>query len=188
MKKNINQLRIIAGQWRGRKINFPNIANIRPTPDRVRETLFNWLAPYVVDACCLDAFAGSGALSFEALSRGAKSVIAIDQAPTVIQALQENAAILKAENLAILAGRFPEILLTIKPQKFDIIFLDPPFKQNLIAPSLQALIENNLLADKALIYIEAEKELTALPIPAAWQIFRSKIAGQVGYHLILSRH
>lgn len=184
--KKFSQVRIVAGRWRGRKINFPNVPNIRPTPDRVRETLFNWLAPYIVGANCLDAFAGSGALGFEALSRGAKSVTLIDQSAEVVSALKENAAILKAENIGIIQGRFPEILSVLKSQQFDIIFLDPPFKQNLIASSAQALIENNLLAKDALIYIEAEKELTTLPIPESWQILRSKIAGQVGYHLILT--
>lgn len=183
-KHPTSQLRIIGGKWRSRKITFYDFPEIRPTPNRVRETLFNWLAPVIESATCLDAFAGSGALGFEALSRGAKWVVMIDQSKKITEMLKENAAKLEAENLEIFTGNFFDIIADKKLPPFDIIFLDPPFRQSLIKKAAAILINNNLLKNDAYVYMETEKELQPLPIPDDWEIVRNKNAGQVNYYLI----
>lgn len=182
--KNINKLRIIGGKWRSRKINFISVPGLRPTPDRVRETLFNWLALVIHGARCVDLFTGSGAVSFEALSRGADSVVMIEQSPEAYAMIKENAQILKAENLEIYCGRSPEILQQLLPRQFDIVFLDPPFHHNLIEPTAKWLEEHNCLSPEAVIYIEAEKELKTLSLPKNWQIIRNKTAGNLNYLLV----
>lgn len=182
----LSQLRIIGGKWRSRKIKFypaPEL-QLRPTPNRVRETLFNWLMPVIQGSRCLDSFAGSGALGFEALSRGAKSVVMIDQSAKITEILKENAAILKTENLEIYTGQFAMIMENNKFSPFDIVFLDPPFKQDLIKENAEILEQKNLLAENAYIYIEAEPELKPLPIPSNWEIVREKKAGKVKYYLV----
>jgi 16S rRNA (guanine966-N2)-methyltransferase len=177
------QIRIIGGQWRGRKLKVPDVPNLRPTPDRVRETLFNWLAPMIHGAVCLDPFAGSGALGFEALSRGAAHLVMVDQSLTVVELLQEEAAMLKAENVEIYRGTAPQQLK--KPAKlFDIVFLDPPFQENLLLPTCFYLEENHFLAVDARIYLESKASLEESELPVNWKIIKSKKAGQVAYHLV----
>ena len=178
-----NQLRIIAGTWRSRKFYFPPIAAIRPTPNRVRETLFNWLSPIIAHAHCLDLFAGSGSLGFEALSRGASSVTFIDNHREVIEHLQKTIALFHAQNTKVINAEIP-IYSFVPEKKFDIVFLDPPFSQKLIGPCCEWLTQQSLLAENAYIYIEAEKMLDPLPIPSHWQLIKSKIAGQVKYYLL----
>lgn len=176
------QVRIIGGQWRGRKIVVPDVLDLRPTPDRVRETLFNWLSSTISGAHCLDAFAGSGALGFEALSRGAAHVVMVDQSTAVVTLLKQELAMFKAENADIYAATMPAQLK--KPMKpFDIVFLDPPFSHDLLLPTCQYLEENGLLAAHALIYLEAKTTLDETALPANWRIIKSKKAGQVAYHL-----
>ncbi|MFA6409592.1 MAG: 16S rRNA (guanine(966)-N(2))-methyltransferase RsmD [Gammaproteobacteria bacterium] len=184
MQRKTEQVRIIGGKWRSRIINFPALPDLRPTPDRVRETLFNWLAPYIQGARCLDAFAGSGVLGFEALSRGAKEVVMVDKSPSVIASLEENMRILNTTGALCINSSFP--LRNNELEPFDIIFLDPPYHQKLIELCCKKLIEDNYLKDGALIYIEAEKELKSLPISSNWEVLKSKQAGQVGYHLVRS--
>ena len=177
-----NQLRIIAGTWRGRKLAFADSNGVRPTPDRVRETLFNWLSPVIHGARCLDLFAGSGALGFEAASRGAADVVLVDHDAAVVRMLKSQVERLAAENIRVVemdAGNF----LRHEPQSFDVIFLDPPFRENRLAACLDLLVQGGWLAANALIYIEAEKTLGEIALPAGWELFRSKMAGQVGYHL-----
>lgn len=181
---NPSEIRIIGGKWRGRNIRFLAVPGLRPTPNRIRETLFNWLAPVIHGTNCLDLFAGTGALGFEALSRGAKSVVMIDKEPAVINLLKQNAATLHAENLQILHAVFPDSLSQLKPHQFDIVFLDPPFRHNLLAMCAAELEARGCLATDALIYLEAEKELTTLTLPANWQIIRNKTAGEVNYFLV----
>jgi len=187
---NSGTVRIISGQWRGRKLKFPAIPGLRPTPDRVRETVFNWLAPVIHNAQCLDLFAGSGALGLEALSRGAKHIVFVDQSPQVVKYLQEQLKLLQTTNHAeayCATINPPRQILPIKRisnDRFNIVFLDPPFHKNLISACCEWLEQEDLLAPDAYIYIEAESELNPLPIPANWQILKSKIAGQVGYHLV----
>lgn len=184
-KKKTNQLRIIGGKWRSRKLIFPDSEALRPTPDRVRETLFNWLSPYIIGARCLDLFAGSGALGFEALSRGASSVCMIEKSPQIVEQLKKNAALLSLTKIALeiyCGDVFDE--KNLPKGQFDIIFLDPPFHQNKIEKCCQLLKESDVLAERALIYIEAESELRELILPDGWEVIRHKVAGQVGSWLV----
>ncbi|KPJ68062.1 MAG: hypothetical protein AMJ43_01255 [Coxiella sp. DG_40] len=180
----INQLRIIGGKWRNRKIKFAANVRIRPTPNRIRETLFNWLAPHIEGAICLDLFAGSGVLGFEALSRGARHVAMVDESLEVIKSLKKNAAILKTEDIDFFCVKFSPNLKNFFTHKFNIVFLDPPFHENLIEPCSQWLEQHNCLTTDAFIYIEAESSLKSLPVPINWKIHRNKIAGQVRYSLL----
>ncbi|MGB6976229.1 MAG: 16S rRNA (guanine(966)-N(2))-methyltransferase RsmD [Gammaproteobacteria bacterium] len=183
-KESVSKLRIIGGVWRSRKIRFLSLPGLRPTPNRIRETLFNWLTPAVRGARCLDLFAGSGALSFEALSRGAQAAVMIDQSPEIIAVLQENAALLKTNAAEFYCATFPQGLEQLHLTPFDIVFLDPPFRQQLLASCCQWLEQHHWLKPNALIYIEAEAELEPLPIPSHWQVLHSKKAGAVGYYLL----
>jgi 16S rRNA (guanine966-N2)-methyltransferase len=178
------KLRIIAGKWRGRKFSVPPLPDVRPTPNRVRETLFNWLAPVITDSRCLDLFTGSGALGLEALSRGASKVVFIDQSPIVVRHIQAQLQQLSVRN-AIVKKENALAYLSHPPSKpFDIIFLDPPFNQNLIQPCCEFLEKKIWLYPSAYIYLETEAELDlSLLLPENWELLRSKKAGQVGYHL-----
>jgi 16S rRNA (guanine966-N2)-methyltransferase len=179
-------VRIIAGKWRGRKLHFPNLPELRPTPNRVRETLFNWLSPHIAGSCCLDLFTGSGALGFESLSRGASFVFMVDQSKQVIQQLRENAARLHvADELQFYCGKAPSQKILIQNRKFNIAFLDPPFHHNYLPASCQWLEDMGCLATEAFIYIEAESTLNVSSfIPENWRIVRNQQAGQVGYYLV----
>lgn len=175
-------VRIIAGTWRGRKLKVPDVKDLRPTPDRVRETLFNWLAPYLPGAYCLDLFAGSGVLGFEALSRGAAFVEMVDAAMEVTELLQEELGIFGAENARVYRARIPA-QLRIPQKPFDIVFLDPPYQENLLLPCCQYLEENGFLANNAFIYLEANEAIKDNELPATWRLLKSQQAGQVFYHL-----
>ncbi len=177
MNQNI---RIIGGQYRGKKLNFPAIDGLRPTPDRVRETLFNWLMHTIRDACCLDAFAGSGGLGFEAFSRGARQVVFIEQSPVAFTHLNKIAQTFNSGKLTVLNTDACAYMRQSKEQ-FDLIFLDPPFSQNHL-PDCIALLENtSLLAKNGLVYIESSHEIT-LNIEL-WEQIKQKKAGQVFYGL-----
>jgi 16S rRNA (guanine966-N2)-methyltransferase len=176
------QVRIISGMWRGRKLKVPDLPGVRPTPDRVRETLFNWLQPVIMGARCLDLFAGSGALGFECLSRGASHVEMVDHSAAVVKLLREEAEGLKAENFTIYAAIVPA-QLKLPAQPFDVVFLDPPFNEDLLGPCCKFLEENDFLADGAYIYLEAPRPLTADDLPPNWELIKNKKAGHVAYHL-----
>ncbi|MDH5359283.1 MAG: 16S rRNA (guanine(966)-N(2))-methyltransferase RsmD [Gammaproteobacteria bacterium] len=176
-------LRIIAGKWRGRKLQFPDLEGIRPTPDRVRETLFNWLAPHIHEARCLDLFAGSGAVGLEALSRGAREVVMVEREARAVSYLRDTGRLLGSEGLTVNQGDALRYLQG-PATPFDIVFLDPPFRQNLLVTCLQGLMADNWLSAGALIYIEVEKELGELELPGGWELLKHKISGQVAYHLI----
>jgi len=181
-------VRIIGGEWRGRKLNFPEIEGLRPTPDRVRETLFNWLQGYLPGARCLDLFSGSGALGIEALSRGAASVTFVDQATEVVSQLRSNINLLKAQNAEIIAASALDWLDRRQPDQeplYDLVFMDPPFHKGLVAPICEMLERRSLLREEAMIYIETEKSLTLDTLPANWVIHREKAAGQVAYRLFV---
>ncbi|OGT60211.1 MAG: 16S rRNA (guanine(966)-N(2))-methyltransferase RsmD [Gammaproteobacteria bacterium RIFCSPHIGHO2_12_FULL_43_28] len=176
-------VRIISGKWRGRRLKIPDEMGLRPTPDRVRETLFNWLSQTIVGARCLDLFAGSGALGFEALSRGALQVTLVDQSLAVVKLLQEALLSFKVDNAFIYQARVPEGLQ--KPaQPFDVVFLDPPYQANLLLPSCYYLEAHGFLADPALIYLEARETIEDNELPPNWRLIKSKKAGQVAYHLV----
>ncbi|HET8705194.1 MAG TPA: 16S rRNA (guanine(966)-N(2))-methyltransferase RsmD, partial [Pseudomonadales bacterium] len=152
MKKNsvpLSELRIIGGQWRGRKLRFAAVEGVRPTGDRIRETLFNWLMFDIEDTRCLDLFAGSGALGFEAASRGAREVVLIDRHPKVVEQLNENAKLLNFGGFEI-EKTDAEHFLGSKPPAFDIVFLDPPFAEDKTAYLLDLLEKHDCLADPAL--------------------------------------
>ena len=155
-RQSANQIRIIGGQWRGRKLRFPDADGLRPTADRVRETLFNWLAGHITGSRCLDMFAGSGALGFEALSRGASHCCFVDQNTAVLKQIQANCELLDATaNSEFL---FADASKTIDVEDtFDIVFLDPPFKGPALEACLDWLLKSPLLKSDSLIYIETAK-------------------------------
>lgn len=156
VKSGNNTLCIIGGTWRSRKLSFISVPNLRPTPARIRETVFNWLQGAVSNARCLDLFSGSGALGLEALSRGASEVVFVEKHRAAVLSLEQNLRLLQSNNKVINndANRY---LLTAS-QPFDIIFLDPPFRQHLLPQCLDSLIENKLLHQDTLIYLEQEAE------------------------------
>lgn len=185
-----NRLRVIAGQWRGRRFDFPELPGLRPTTDRVRETLFNWLQWELAGATCLDAFAGSGALSLEALSRGASRVIAIDTHPEAIASLLRHQQMLGVEDRLqplqtdslrwLQQGRQRSGL--VKP--FDLVFVDPPFRQDCLMTVVQALESGDWLAAEAKIYLEFEQGLlnsdsAKQGLPSNWVLEKQQAAGQV---------
>lgn len=181
-QQNKSKVRIIAGHWRSRKIEFLNLPTIRPTPDRVRETLFNWLAPTIRHANCLDLFAGSGALAFEALSRGAARAVLVDYHPAICQQLKKQVALLKADN-AIVVHQDANTYIKNAKETFDVIFLDPPFDSNLIHT---LTIPPQLLSSRTLVYLEtAETNSFELPkVWAGWEIIRSAKTSQIQYLLL----
>lgn len=187
-KNQEGSFRIIGGEHRSRRLNFPELDGLRPTTDRVRETVFNWLQNYIPGARVLDLFAGSGALGFEAASRGAKEVQFVELSPVAYRALCRNtealnlpAKIVNDDALSYVKG------LESDAHSFDIIFLDPPFRKGLLADVLTALESSTVLAPDCLIYIETESELTASGsssgIPSSWIELKAKKAGQVSYRL-----
>ncbi len=175
-------LRIIGGTWRGRKLRFPAVELIRPTPDRVRETLFNWLGARIQGARCLDLFAGSGALGLEALSRGAAAVTFVERDAAAAHALAATLSawgapgtqVARADALVFLAGA---------PQPCDVVFLDPPFGAGLLGPAAAALERGGWLAPMALIYVECAAREDPPALPESWRALKGKRAGEVGYHL-----
>lgn len=182
-RKGSNQLRIIGGVWRGRKLSFPDVDGLRPTGDRIRETLFNWLAPDIKGAHCLDLFAGSGALGLEALSRGAESSLLLEKHAGAAQQLNINLQLLQAGNGRVeQADSLHWLKQQQPPHPFDIIFIDPPFALNLWEPIAAALEDHHWLSDEAVIYLEAPRD-AHLQLPANWQLHRDKQAGQVSFRL-----
>ncbi len=153
-----NTLRIIGGQWRSRKLNFPDALGLRPTPDRIRETLFNWLQNKVFNANCLDLFAGSGALGLEALSRGAENVIFVEKNKAVAAQIKSNLVLLKSEHKVINADALGYITAQNHSKLFDLIFIDPPYRHGLLEKSLTLIKEKKLLDSNGLIYVEHESE------------------------------
>ncbi|AAZ26323.1 MULTISPECIES: 16S rRNA (guanine(966)-N(2))-methyltransferase RsmD [Colwellia] len=188
--KSAGKIRIIAGKYKGRKLPVLMAEGLRPTTDRVKETVFNWLMPYIAQANCLDCFAGSGSLGFEALSRGADEVTLVELNRAAANQLLENKDLLKADNINVINDNALVFLkkdplkvgLTAKSDKpFDLVFLDPPFRKQLVEQTAQ-LLNHFGLADQALIYVEMEADSTQV-IPANWQLIKEKISGQVVYQL-----
>lgn len=182
-KRSAQKLRIIGGKWRSRKFQFPAIPGLRPTPDRVKETLFNWLSAYIPGARCADLFAGSGALGLEALSRGAALVEFYDASMVAIRHIQGLLQLFAATNAKVQQAMVPNQLTTSVIQPFDIIFLDPPFHQGLITVCSQWLETHHWLADKGFVYIEAEASLGVPQLPPNWQLLKQAHAGQLNYYL-----
>ncbi|MGR8998102.1 MAG: 16S rRNA (guanine(966)-N(2))-methyltransferase RsmD [Gammaproteobacteria bacterium] len=177
-----NKLKIIGGNWRSRTVTFIDAPGLRPTPSRVRETLFNWLRNDITGSRCLDLYAGSGALGFEAASRGAKSVVQVENNALACRALKENAIKLAAEQIKIVQSDVFRYLAG-DAEVFDVVFIDPPFAKALPVQTCQWLEEKGWLSQHAKIYVEAERALELKGIPENWQLLKSKTAGEVGYHL-----
>lgn len=177
------QLRIIGGQWRSRRFAFPEGPGLRPTPDRVRETLFNWLAPYVEGARVLECFAGSGAVLLEALSRGAREGLALDLNPASVAALRGHLATLGCTSAQVLQQDALRYLAEQGATLFNLVFLDPPFHQNLLQPACEQLENRGWLAPHAWIYTESESAPSSLGLPGNWRLHREKHTGQVHYAL-----
>jgi 16S rRNA (guanine966-N2)-methyltransferase len=159
------------------------VPGLRPTPDRVRETLFNWLQGCIEGARCLDLYAGSGALGFEALSRGAGEVVMVERDARACAALRENAVRLEAGAALTVVHAPAERYLAEALAPFDLVFLDPPFGQGLLAPACAALAARGLLAPGGRVYLEAEARLGEPALPEGWALLRRKVAGEVAYHL-----
>ncbi|MBV8741933.1 MAG: 16S rRNA (guanine(966)-N(2))-methyltransferase RsmD [Sinobacteraceae bacterium] len=176
-------LRIIGGRWRGRRLRFPALADIRPTPDRVRETLFNWLGQRVQGARCLDLFAGSGALGLEALSRGAEQVTFIERESRAAQQLRAHLSAWQASGAEVITLDAVHYL-SGAARSFDIVFLDPPFASSLIASTAELLEARDWLSPDALIYVETDARAELPQLPVTWQVRKAKQAGAVGYHLL----
>lgn len=175
-------LRIIGGAWRGRKLRFPATAALRPTPDRVRETVFNWLGTHTLGSRCLDLFAGSGALGLEAVSRGAAHATFVERDICAARELRArlaewgaaDARVEHTDALAFLAGA---------ASAFDIVFLDPPFDSDLLPRSAALLERGGWLKAGALVYVEYAARSAAPALPPTWELLKAKQAGEVGYHL-----
>lgn len=178
-----NKLRIIGGDWRSRQLNFVDAPGLRPTPARVRETLFNWLQFDIAGRRCLDLYAGSGALGFEAASRGAKAVVQVENNVQACRCLKDNASALAATDRISVVHSDVAHYLAGAAQLFDMVFLDPPFGQDLALPTCRQLEDNGWLAPHAKIYIETERDFSFSEMPANWKQLKSKSAGEVGYHL-----
>ena len=173
-----NTVRISAGEWRSRLLKFPDVDGLRPTPDRVRQTVFNWLGQELHGLSCLDLFAGTGVMGFEALSRGAKLAVLVEKSRIAYQALVDNQSALKATSAQVLNIDALQFLKQ-NQQKFDVIFLDPPYNQGLLDQVLPLI--KTALSEDGLIYVEAEFAVTD---GADWQVYKHGKAGNVFYHLL----
>jgi 16S rRNA (guanine966-N2)-methyltransferase len=174
-------IRIIAGKHRGRKLPVLMAEGLRPTTDRVKETVFNWLMPYVQEANCLDCFAGSGSLGFEAMSRGAQKVTLLELNKTAVNQLKANKQLLNAESINIDQVDTLEYLKT-NIEAYDLIFLDPPFRKQLVEQCAM-LLNSGWLTENAVIYVEMEANDNCQQLPNNWTLLKEKIAGQVSYQL-----
>ncbi|MET0088954.1 MAG: 16S rRNA (guanine(966)-N(2))-methyltransferase RsmD [Candidatus Thiodiazotropha sp.] len=181
MAQSASQVRIIGGEHRGRRLPIPDVPGLRPTGDRIRETLFNWLQPVLPGARCLDLFSGSGALGIEAASRGAAEVVMVDSASVVVRQLDENRQNLGLEQLRIIRADALQ-WLEQEPTAFDIVFLDPPFSANLLEPICRKLSQG-WLKNHAHVYLEDPASRGMPLLPDGWELLKDKQAGQVSYGL-----
>jgi 16S rRNA (guanine966-N2)-methyltransferase len=177
-------VRIIAGNWRGRRLPVVDLPGLRPTGDRVKETLFNWLQADIRGSRCLDLFAGSGGLGLEAASRGADAVIMLEKNPLAVKQLQENSKLLGAGNVEIRQVDTLCWLEAAVASPFDVVFLDPPFESEWQTPVIEALLLNNLLTAGGLVYVESASRLTAPIIPAGLKTVKAKQLGEVRMQLL----
>lgn len=183
VKARNHRIRIIGGLHRGRKLAFPDLPGLRPTGDRIRETLFNWLQPYIQGARCLDLFAGSGALGLESASRGAGEVVMLDQSPQVVRQLEQHKTTLGLQQIRILQADALSWLEGPAASPFDLVFLDPPFADELLIPVCDKLEKQGWLASGARIYLEDDAGRAFDGLPRNWELQKEKQAGQVRYGL-----
>ena len=179
----VSKIRIIGGAWRGRRLPVTDAPGLRPSGDRARETLFNWLQPHLDAASCLDAFAGTGALGLEAASRGARSVVCVEQNAAVAGQLRDNVATLGAADIEVVTGDFLRWLTSAPPGHFDSVFLDPPFGENLVQASADRLADSGVLVAGAFVYCESARRQPAVAAPAGWSAWREKTVGEVRLQL-----
>lgn len=177
-----NEIRIIGGTWRSRKLRFPDAQGLRPTADRIRETLFNWLGQSLEGLSCLDLYAGSGALGFEAASRGARRVVQVEMDSEVSRCLKANCDVLNAEPISVVQMDVQSFLQG-PSETFQVVFMDPPFQKRVAPVVCQLLERNGWLAPAARIYVESSDDDTLEGMPENWHILRAKKAGAVGYRL-----
>ena len=177
------RLRIVAGKWRSRLLPVVDEPGLRPTPERVRETLFNWLAPHIAGARCLDLFAGTGALGFEALSRGAGEVVFVERSARASRMLEANTALLEADGARIHATSAESYLGSVAAGAFDVVFLDPPFDEDRTGELCRLLQDSGHLGSGALVYLEQEKSQAVPALPDGWRLLKEKTAGNVRYSL-----
>jgi 16S rRNA (guanine966-N2)-methyltransferase len=180
--KSAGSLRIIAGRWRGRKLAVMDLKGLRPTSDRIRETVFNWLQPHLESAICLDLFAGTGALGLEAASRGAKKVTLVELNSKAAAQLVLYCQRLAAQQCQVY-NQAASDFLTQNKQRYDIIFIDPPYQGSSWSAITQQLMASNSVADNALIYLEYPKQIEMPALPLQWQLIKEKRAGAVNYCL-----
>ena len=177
------RLRIVAGIWRSRLLDIADVPGLRPTSERIRETLFNWLAPRIEGARCLDLFAGTGALGLEALSRGAREAVFVERSPLAATALRQNIAELGADRAIVVTADALAHLESEIEGEFDIVFLDPPFVNDLLRESCERLHERGLLAAGARVYLEQDRDRPLPVLPDGWRLLKNKTAGRVRYML-----
>ena len=183
-KSQPGRLRIVAGKWRSRLLEIADVPGLRPTSARIRETVFNWLAPGLAGARCLDLFAGTGALGLEALSRGAAHCDLVEKSARAVATLLSNVATLKSEDATVHATDALDFLRQADAGKFDIVFLDPPFAADMLSDLCRLLDEGSLLAENASVYIEEDRSGPAFELPARWRVMKTKNAGNVRYSLV----
>ena len=176
MKTQSGKIRIISGENKGRRLQFPAVVGLRPTPERIRETLFNWLMPYITDSICLDLFAGSGALGFEALSRGANSTTFVEANKFAAQCLENNIQRLNLSHASVYNQDSIKYLKHSRVQ-FDIVFLDPPFNSNLLDTTIDLINQNQLIRDNAWVYLEYSVHQPQPDCPQHWSLYRQTKAG-----------
>ncbi|MDH5228789.1 MAG: 16S rRNA (guanine(966)-N(2))-methyltransferase RsmD [Gammaproteobacteria bacterium] len=187
--RKTNRVRLIGGDYRGRLISFPDAKGLRPSGDRIRETLFNWLQFEIAGRCCLDLFAGSGVLGFEALSRGASAVIFCDTQPVVKQSLLGNIQQLQLQDrVQVMQQDGIALLATLAPQSVDLIFVDPPFAENAVCDCLRQIKISSCLSSNGLVYVEMDKSQSCDFAQLGWQLLKQKILGQVFAGLLVLEH
>lgn len=183
-KTQPGRIRIVAGKWRSRLLDIADVPGLRPTSERIRESLFNWLAPTIQGARCLDIFAGTGALGLEALSRGATEVMFVEKSPVAAATLRDNIAMLSASTAAVLQMDAGDYLRQSPQGEFNIVFLDPPFAADMHEDLCRLLVAAKVLSKNAWIYLEEDRAKPAVALPRAWHMVKSKNAGNVRYSLV----
>jgi 16S rRNA (guanine966-N2)-methyltransferase len=183
-KARSGRLRIVAGNWRSRLLDIADVPGLRPTSERIRETLFNWLATRINGAHCLDLFAGTGALGLEALSRGARSTVFVEQSARAVDTLNENIKTLGAEGAIVCQMDALRYLSRERPERFDVVFLDPPFGTDMLEELCRLLAERQMLANDACIYLEQNRSAPEPDLPEGWHVSKNKTAGNVRYMLV----
>ena len=179
------RLRIVAGNWRSRLLDIADVEGLRPTSERIRETLFNWLAPTLHGSRCLDLYAGTGALGLEALSRGAAEAVFVERSPVAARQLQKNIDLLDASGASVVTQGALDYLQRDASRRFDLVFLDPPFADDLLEETCRLLAARQHLARGAQVYLEQDRAKPEPRLPDNWRIKKNKTAGNVRYMLAM---